>query len=85
MLDRSGVINPGDYDDFYLMIYNPTYDDDLGECEAISYDLRIEPTSEDAAGRLSETRFRSFDGKFMRERIRVFDEKVLAGQEWGSQ
>lgn len=83
-LDREGLIDTTGFDEFYLMVFNPEYDDDLEECDAISYDLRIEPApGENGLAFMEDNRFRSFDGSKMRRRVTDFEVKVLNTGEWG--
>ncbi|MCK6579285.1 MAG: DUF6055 domain-containing protein [Anaerolineae bacterium] len=41
-LGRRGVVRAGKYDDLYVMVFNPDYDEDLGECEPVTFDLRVQ-------------------------------------------
>ncbi len=56
-LERAGTINPGKYDEFYVMVFNPNYDEDLEECEAATFDLTF-TTTEGELPRL----YRQFNG-----------------------
>jgi len=40
-LGRGGTINTGGYDHYYLMVFNPVYDDDLTQCQYYTYDIDI--------------------------------------------
>lgn len=82
-LEREALIDTSSYDDFYLMVFNPEYDDDLEECDPITYDLLIEPApGEDGQAFMDQNRFRTFDGSKMRRRITDFEEKLLNTGEW---
>lgn len=42
-LDRGGTVNNADYDYLYVMVFNPAYDDDLGDCQYVNYSLEVGP------------------------------------------
>jgi len=43
-LGRSGVINTQGYDYYYLMVFNPRYDDNVNDCQYESYAINVQPT-----------------------------------------
>jgi hypothetical protein len=43
-LGRGGDFDRALYDDAYLMVFNPAYDDDMTDCIYLSYDIDIEPS-----------------------------------------
>lgn len=44
-LGRGGVVEPARYDNFYLMVFNPVYDENLSDC--VYYDYQIDVTESD--------------------------------------
>jgi hypothetical protein len=40
-LHASSIINPDRFDYLYLMVFNPTYDDDVSECDYSGYRFAI--------------------------------------------
>jgi hypothetical protein len=45
-LGSGGTLDTHGYDYFYLMVYNPIYDDNLDDCTYRSYSLEVQPGSE---------------------------------------
>lgn len=50
-LERGGNFDTSLYDDMYLMVFNPDYDDDLTDCIYEDYDIEVRPAS---SGRVSQ-------------------------------
>lgn len=49
-LDSSGIFTTEDYDNTYLMVFNPQYDDDVAECEFLSdYEISVDDSDDDPA------------------------------------
>jgi hypothetical protein len=44
-LAPDNIIDPNRFDYIYLVVFNPTYDDDLSECDYSSYRFRITPNT----------------------------------------
>lgn len=40
-LGRGGTIRPGDYDYFYLMVFNPVWDEDVNDCTYYDYQIDV--------------------------------------------
>ncbi|MEO1290199.1 MAG: MXAN_6640 family putative metalloprotease, partial [Chloroflexota bacterium] len=43
----SGVVDTDDFDETYIMVFNPDYDDDVSDCDYVDYELTVEETSDD--------------------------------------
>ena len=46
-LGNKGVIDTGAYDDVYIMVFNPDYDDDVLDCDFENYEITVEAISGD--------------------------------------
>lgn len=41
-LNNGGVVDTAPYEDFYLMVFNPNYDNDMDECDYYDYDILVD-------------------------------------------
>lgn len=46
-LGDDGFVDTDDYDDVYVMVFNPDYDDDVSDCDYEDYELTVEEDSGD--------------------------------------
>jgi len=44
-LGRAGAFNASAYENVYLMVFNPDYDDDVSECAYLNYSINVQPSS----------------------------------------
>jgi hypothetical protein len=47
-LGDAGVIDNDGYDNYYIMVFNTEFDDDVQECEYVDYTIEVEATNDDA-------------------------------------
>jgi hypothetical protein len=47
-LGDEGVIDNSDYDNYYIMVFNPDYDNSVRNCRFVEYGIEIDSTNDDA-------------------------------------
>lgn len=59
--DDEVTVDTDDYDDVYIMVFNPDYDNDIFECEYSEYELTVEASSNDVDDVIAEVDASEFE------------------------
>jgi len=59
--DDEVTIDTDDYDDVYIMVFNPDYDNDILECEYTEYEITVEASSDDVDDVIAEVDASEFE------------------------